>query len=274
MHLETKKLLAFDLDGTLAPSKSQMDAEMAGLVLRLIDSGKKIAVMSGGAMPQYEKQFLSALSATAGQLKNIFLFPTCGAAFYRYKGSPSTLLRADASVGQASSPTNIRNWQLVYEERLSEEDGRKIKTAFETVFAETAYAHPERVFGELIEFRGTQMTFTGLGQDAPHDLKQVWDPQGERRLALQAALAKYIPEYDVKLGGTTSLDITRRGVDKAYGIAQMEKYLGVSKREILYFGDAIFPGGNDYPVKLAGVDCVAVSGYNETKLKLGEFFGN
>ena len=265
MNYATKKLFAFDLDGTLAPSKSQMDAEMAGLVLRLVDSGKKIAVMSGGALPQYKKQFLDAIKATPEQLENIFLFPTCGAAFYRYQGSPSTRSPEATELGAKSSEGF---WQLVYEERLTEDEGKKIKNAFEAAFADVAYAHPAQIFGELLEFRGTQMTFSGLGQDAPFDLKQVWDPMGEKRLRLQTALIKYIPDFDVKLGGTTSLDITRRGVDKAYGIAQMEKYLGVIKKEILYFGDAIFPGGNDYPVKLAGVDCVAVSGYNQTKLEL------
>ncbi len=262
-NLTIKKLFAFDLDGTLSASKSQMDAEMADLVLRLVDNGKKVAVMSGGAMTQYEKQFLSVLRATPEQLGNIFLFPTCGAAFYKYKkSSPSTRSPQATKLGTNSS---LGVWELVYEERLTEGEGMKIKNAFEAAFADVAYVHPPQIFGELIEFRGTQMTFSALGQDAPFELKHSWDSRGEKRIKLQTALAKYIPDFDVKLGGSTSLDVTRRGVDKAYGIEQMEKYLGVSKEEIIYFGDAIFPGGNDYPVKLAGVDCVAVSGYNETK---------
>lgn len=252
---KNKKLFVFDLDGTLTPSKSQMDSEMAGLILRLIDRGKKMAVISGGALPQYEKQFLSALRASPEQLKNIFLFPTCGAAFYRYaQGSGST-----------NSPIDIKNWQLVYEKRITEEGGEKIKYALKAAFVDISYIHPPQIYGELIEHRGTQVTFSALGQLAPLELKYKWDPDGAKRLKLREALLNYIPEFDIKLGGTTSLDITHIGIDKAFGIKQMEKYLGIAKAEMLYFGDRIAPGGNDHPVKLLGVDCVAVSGPMETK---------
>ena len=57
-----KKLVIFDLDGTLAESKSSLDAEMATLLARLLEV-VKVAVISGGAWPQFEKQVLSYLQS-------------------------------------------------------------------------------------------------------------------------------------------------------------------------------------------------------------------
>src|SRR5277367_898881 len=77
-----KKLVVFDLDGTLAQSKSSLDPEMAALfdkLLRVI----KVAVISGGNWPQFQKQVLSHLTSDE-RLTNLSLLPTCGTQFYQY----------------------------------------------------------------------------------------------------------------------------------------------------------------------------------------------
>jgi len=79
-------------------------------------------------------------------------------------------------------------------------------------------------------------------------------------------LDELIPDFSIRLGGTTSVDITRPGVDKAYGIAKLADTLGIAKEDMIFVGDALFPGGNDYPAKEAGVVCIEVKGPNETKL--------
>src|ERR1700683_5624016 len=77
-----KKLIVFDLDGTLAESKSSLDSEMATLLSDLLDV-VKVAVISGGDWPQFEKQVLSNLPKDE-HLKNLSLLPTCGTKFYQY----------------------------------------------------------------------------------------------------------------------------------------------------------------------------------------------
>jgi hypothetical protein len=69
----------------------------------------------------------------------------------------------------------------------------------------------------------------------------------------------------VRLGGTTSIDVTRPGIDKAYGIRKLRDVLGIPISEMLFIGDAVFPGGNDYPAVEAGADTIAVRDPNETK---------
>lgn len=240
-----KKLIVFDLDGTLAKSKSPMDSEMASLLQKLL-AKKAVAVISGGSYNQYQKQFLASLNCNdANLLKNLFLFPTCSTAFYRFKNE----------------------WTKVYAEELSKEQKEKIFNAFEKVFSETGFVK-ETKYGEIVEDRGSQITFSALGQQAPLELKKEWDPDSKKRLAMIERLKKYIPEFEIKIGGTTSIDVTRQGIDKRYGIQQIEKILGFKRNEILYIGDALFEGGNDYPVKQIGVDCIAVDSPEDTKREI------
>ena len=79
-----KKLIVFDLDGTLAESKSALDTEMSGLLHQLLGI-VKVAVISGGDWPQFEKQLLSNLPHDE-RLVNLSLLPTCGTKFFQYAG--------------------------------------------------------------------------------------------------------------------------------------------------------------------------------------------
>lgn len=237
-----KKLIIFDLDGTLAPSKSQIDSEMLGLLEDLLTI-KEVAVISGGAYSQFEKQIIKTMNCPPESLKKLYLFPTCSTSFYRY----------------------TTKWVNVYKERLLQEEKEKIFLAFEKVLKETSFKLPETPYGEILEDRKTQITFSALGQKAPSELKKTWDTDCKKRQELKRHLERYLPEFEINIGGTTSLDITRKGIDKAYGIRQMEKHLGIKKEDMLYIGDALFEGGNDYAVKQAGVDCIETSGPEETK---------
>lgn len=243
--MKNKKLIIFDLDGTLAPSKSPMDGDMSELLAKLLRT-KMVAVISGGSLAQFQKQFLGSLSATPELLKNLYLFPTCGAAFYRYDESKTA-------------------WQCVYTEALSPDEKMRAGLAFTQTFRELNYKHPAELFGDVLEDRGTQITFSALGQRAPLPLKAAWDPDSQKRLRIAEALKKHLPDLEIRVGGTTSIDVTRPGVDKAYGIKKMEEHLGVTKAEMLFVGDAVFPGGNDYPAKEEGVECVAVQNPDDTK---------
>ena len=66
------------------------------------------------------------------------------------------------------------------------------------------------------------------------------------------------------MGGATSIDSTREGVAKAYGLKKLMGVSGFKPDEFLFMGDAIFPGGNDYPAKTMGLDTVKVRDPQET----------
>jgi phosphomannomutase len=236
-----KKLVVFDLDGTLAQSKSALDDEMANLLAEL-SSVAKVSIISGGDWPQFQKQVLGRLPAS-GKLDNFYLLPTCGTKFFEYKNG---------------------TWDKLYSEDLSPDQKKKIVSSLEQAIAETGF-QPTETWGERIEDRGSQITYSALGQQAPLDAKSKWDPDFEKRKKIKLLLDKMIPEFSVALGGSTSIDVTLPGIDKAYGMGKLRDVLSMPFAEMLYVGDALFPGGNDYPVRSTGTDCVQVRDPEETK---------
>ena len=235
-----KKLIVFDLDGTLAESKSSLDAEMSKLLSTLLGI-VEVAVISGGDWPQFEKQLLSNLSHD-NRLKKLSLLPTCGTKFYKYDSS----------------------WELLYAENFTDEEREKIISSLKQTIVSSNLG-VEHTWGEQIEDRGSQITFSALGQQAPLDEKQRWDPDFAKRQKMKALLDKLIPEFSVRLGGTTSVDVTKHGIDKAYGIRKLRDTLGIAIQEMIFIGDALFPGGNDYPAKEAGALSIQVRDPDETK---------
>ena len=82
---------------------------------------------------------------------------------------------------------------------------------------------------------------------------------------MKVQLDQTIPEYSVRLGGTTSIDVTKPGIDKAYGIRKLRDTLEVPIEEMIFIGDALFPGGNDYPAEQAGAYSIRVRDPEESK---------
>ena len=236
-----KKLVVFDLDGTLAESKSALDAEMARLLSELL-AVAKVAIISGGDWPQFEKQLLSNLP-DIDNLADLSLLPTCGTKFFHREGS---------------------SWTPLYREDLSEGDKRRIIDALQDAFTRAGF-QPEKVWGEVIEDRGSQITMSALGQQAPVAEKAKWDPDFAKRKILKTYLDQSIGDFSVRMGGATSLDVTRQGIDKGYGIRKLRDKLDIAIEEMIFIGDALFPGGNDYAAKEAGVDSIRVRDPEETK---------
>jgi HAD superfamily hydrolase (TIGR01484 family) len=235
-----KKLIVFDLDGTLAESKAAIDKEMATRLSALLTVAD-VAVISGGDWPQFEKQVLANLPK-GSKLKNLSILPTCGTKFYRYKSG----------------------WKQLYAENFTDAQKEKIITSLNSAIDASGFK-AKKTWGETIEDRGSQVTYSALGQKAPLDEKKKWDPDFAKRNKIKKRLDKMIPEFAVNLGGATSIDITKHGIDKKYGIHKLRDLLGIKISEMIFIGDAIFPGGNDYPAKQSGVFSIRVSDPNETK---------
>jgi len=248
---KNKNLFVFDLDGTLAPSKSVADKEMIGLLLRLLEK-KHVAVIGGGKYELFKEQLVRRLPRRDARLSKLFLFPTSSTAFYRFRN---------------------RKWVCVYSHGLSVAERKKIKVAFAVAFKKINYEHPARTYGAVIEDRGTQITFSALGQEIIRKLgvkrglalKEEWNRNHDIRPQLMKVLKRLLPKFEVRQGGLSSVDVTRNGIDKAYGIRQIEKILKIPRKEMLFVGDAIFPGGNDYAVVRAGVEYIKVDGPEDTK---------
>ena len=158
----------------------------------------------------------------------------------------------------------------IYAENFTDQQKKEIVAALAEGIDTLGFREP-KVYGETIEDRGSQITFSALGQDIVAELgeegvrlKEEWDPDNSKKNRLRDYVATKIPEFEVRVGGGTSIDITKPGIDKAYGMHKLMDLLNISKDEILFMGDMLKEGGNDYPVKLMGIDSIEVSDWKNT----------
>ena len=232
----------FDLDDTLAESKQPVTEEMAGALARLLER-MPVSVISGGTYGILLSNVVARMPEGA-RLENLYLQPTSGAVLYRY---------ADES------------WHAVYSESLTDTEADAIVLALTQACEETGLVDlASEAFGERIERRGPQVTLSALGQQAPLQEKLAWDPSRAKRTVLFEAIARRLPMFSVKMGGTTSFDITKPGIDKAYGVRMLSEHISIPIERMLYVGDALFPGGNDEVVKQTGIPTKQVTNPRET----------
>ena len=249
----TKKLIAFDLDDTLAITKSEISDRMSELFTKLLDT-YHLCVISGGKIEQFHMQVVDRLDASSEQLSHLHLMPTCGTRYYRYDSTDES-------------------WKLQYAEDLSEKQKKHIIEVLEQS-AKDAGLWVEEPYGELIEDRNSQITYSVLGQQAPAEAKYAWaEKNAETKLKLRELIAERLPDLEVRLGGTTSVDVTRIGIDKAYGIQKLMDELHIDKDEVLFFGDKLQEGGNDYPVRALGIDSIEVEKWEDTAFALEGILG-
>lgn len=245
------RLVAFDLDDTLAPSKTAIDPRMGDLLVKLLGE-VEVCVISGGQFGQFESQLIANLPVAPEALARMHLMPTCGTQYYLHDGS---------------------GWRQQYAENLTDEQKSAALAAVELEARRLGLWESE-TWGDILEDRGSQITFSALGQSAPVDAKKAWDPTGEKKNALRAAVQEHLADLEVRSGGSTSIDITRRGIDKAYGMARLAELTGIPFDEMLFVGDRLDPDGNDFPVIALGIPTRAVEGWEDTAEVVEAFLAN
>jgi phosphomannomutase len=243
-----KKLIAFDLDGTLAPSKSHFDPRMVALFDQLL-AKYHVCVISGGKYELFQRQFLTQITSEPDSLERLHLMPTSGTRYYKFQDG---------------------EWRLQYAEDFTPKEKKKIIKALEEGLEESGYK-VEKTYGPTIEDRDSQITLSILGQEIVAELgqegveiKEAWDPDASKKHVIRDIVEKKIPEFNVRAAGATSIDVTKPGVDKAYGMNKLMQATGIEKQDILFMGDRTEPGGNDYAVEEMGIDCIAVRSWEDT----------
>lgn len=246
-----KKLIVFDLDGTLTESKQPIDSEMADLLKRLL-SKTYVGITGGGSFSQFEKQLLSLLNYPE-LFPKLLLFPTNGAFLYRYSD---------------------KAWQPEYSHPLTAVEKDKIYKSFDKALQDIGYQNPPQIWGQVLEDRIGQITFSALGQNAPLEAREAWRHNSDHRPQIKAALEKYLPELDIVIAGVTSIDVLSKNVNKGAAIDYAQKILDLPDDDVVFVGDSLFIGGNDYLAKRSGVETIAVKGPVETKHLIIKWLGH
>lgn len=242
-----RKVIAFDLDDTLAVTKSAISDVMAERLCELLKK-YEVCVISGGKFEQFKLQVIDHLEVEDSILQRLHMMPTCGTRYYRYN-------------------SETKEWNQQYAEDLTSDEKKRIIDVLEEASKSLGYWE-DNPAGEIIEDRGSQVTYSALGQNALPDDKYKWDPEGRKKHAIRDYAADRLPGLEVRVGGTTSVDVTKPGIDKAYGMRKLMEKLKISEEEILFFGDKLEEGGNDYPVKSMGIDTIAVKHWEDTALAI------
>ncbi len=246
--LPSQKIIAFDVDGTLTASKTLITESMANLIKKLLKQ-KMVIAIAGGSFHQLENQFLPPFlndNSMLPYIKNFTLLPTSGSQRYEY------------------DEIN-KKWILADKEPLDSGLKEKVIKLLQEVIDNPIYEIPSNPTGNIIEDRDTQITLTPNGQQAPVEIKLLFDPDRKKREKIKAMLEPLLPEVDILINGTSSIDILPKGFNKAVGLIRFLDKAGFTKSDVIFVGDGLFPGGNDYSVFEAGFDTIAVKNSEETE---------
>ncbi len=247
------EIFFFDLDGTLAKSKTKMDKGMSGLISQLLEN-TKVIVISGASFSQFRDQFLKSLPEPKFvNLDNLYIAPLTAGSLYTFKKGI---------------------WTEMYASSLNKKEKEKILNALDESLMKTKFVGLKKPHGSIIQDRGGQITFSALGENAPLELKKKWDPDHKKRIRIKEYLDILLPEFKIGIGGTTSIDIRKKGIDKGSGIKKLSKLLSVPLKNVIFFGDAIYEGGNDFAATKIGIETRRVSSPEDTKKILKELINN
>jgi phosphomannomutase len=235
-----KKIMFFDVDDTVCPSTQPVSQEMAQQLNRLIGEGRILAFISGSTAEDLFGQLGSRLEG------EYHLLGTSGTKYVK-------VTRGER--------------EEVYNHALSEEQRSRILGLLRGL-ASRHQVHSLTTEEDQIQDRGSQLTFSALGRHAPDAAKRAFDPGKSLRSAWVAELRKDLgEEFHIGIGGTTSVDITRAGQDKGWGVREFLNFHHWDAAHAVFYGDNLQEGGNDFPARSV-VDCVAVTGVDDTLKKL------
>ena len=254
--LPAKKIIAFDIDGTLTASKTLITERMANLIKELVKQ-KMVIAIAGGSFKQMETQFLPPFlddQSMTPFIHNFTLLPTSGSQRYQYDEIQ-------------------KKWILTDKEPLPGDTKEKAIKLLNYVISSGLYEIPPNPIGNIIEDRDTQITFTPNGQQAPVQMKMAFDPDRKKREKIKALLEPELPDVSILINGTSSIDILSKGFNKAVGLMRFLDKMGLKKSDVIFVGDGIFPGGNDYSVYEAGFDTIAVKNPDETESIIKNWLG-
>ena len=229
------KIYIFDIDGTLTPSRRRMTEEFA----KFFDewsSKNKYYLVTGSDLDKTKEQLPIAYMDRAEAI-----FTCCGNQMWR-------------------------DDELIYDNKFKVP--RKLNKLLGTIMSNSQYPHR---YGNHIEDRGSMVNFSIVGRDCTQEQREEyfeWDKQSLERKIIVNAIKEKFPDLDAVIGGQISIDIYPKGNDKSQILEHIEKRH--PKGEIIFIGDGIENGGNDYPLaelmdNIEGCDWYHTKGWEHTK---------
>jgi phosphomannomutase len=238
------RCIVFDLDGTLTGSKVPIERPMAETLLELVRR-LDVGIVTGGRYRLIKVQvlpYLDELGWSDDDRRRLHLLPACGTQRRRWDG---------------------RTWHQEFREDLDPIDRERVPDVL-TRAAQDLGLFESRHWGDYIDDRGGQITYSVFGQQAPLEVKQAWDPDGTKKERIRLLAAERLPHLSVVSGASSSIDVTRPGRDKAFGVERLAAALGVRLEQLVFVGDRLQDGGNDASLRRLPVALVSVRRPSDT----------
>ena len=205
-------IYVFDMDGTLTPARLPMTA---GFALKF---------------EEWQKTHCSFIATGSDYLKV-------------QEQLPIDVINAFTGIYCSMGNVLISQGNVVHQNEFIEPT--ELISDLEAFRKNTQYTGP--LFDNFVERRVGMINFSVLGRNCPYaerDRYKAWDDIAKERIGIQAILQKKYPELEITVGGSISIDITPQGRGKGQIAHQLrERY---PDRQIVFFGDKTFSGGNDY----------------------------
>ena len=205
---------AFDVDGTLGEARQVMDSEFKSWFIKWMRD-KNVFLVTGSDRAKTVEQVGADLVDAC-----TMVFQCAGNSVWQ-KG-------VEVSASHLNAPPEM----YAYLEHCVSESEYPVKTGL----------HIERRTG-LINFSTVGRNAVGQQRDDYY----TWDQKMREREAIAADFNSRFTGFEAEVGGNTSLDIHLKGRNKA----QVYDVIGAP---LVFFGDRIFPGGNDYPLHCRMID--------------------
>lgn len=233
-----KKLICFDLDGTLTPHRTPLGEKNKAVLDKL---SKKYKLLMVGA----------------GNTKRIFT---------QMNGYPVDII---GNYGKEESKVIDGEFTIIRQEKSTPDKEFFIKNV---EYLRQKYGYTE-FKGETIEFHDSGMvTFPLLGTKADVADKIAFDPTREKRHVLYPEVLEIFKDYSVYVGGSSSFDFAEKQYNKYDAIMKYAKEHGYKKEEILFVGDDFGNGGGDSHVRIFGMDYIEITDHEELEEKLSYLF--
>lgn len=209
-----KEVIFADMDGTLCDSCRPFSKEMEDAIRKLQDKGYSFVIVSGSTPQNISEQTNIACDAVA--CSGACIGDTFGNVHYEFK-----LTNAEKQLIIHALHHLINKYKIF----------------------------PQTNIDDQILDRQSEITFSALGRHADSKLKDEYDPAQVKRMTHVKFLRGYLSDaFEIRIGGTTSIDITRKGVDKGAGVLKWCELNDYSPEDCIYIGDALYKGGNDEAV--------------------------
>lgn len=236
--LENKKHFFFDMDGTLTPSRSCIDADMRGK-LNALAQVADVCIVSGSSVEQIKKQLRGVR----------------GINFLGQNGNHAIRLQKDKVV----TPKEVEVWKHTLTWQEQHDIFNYIKSIFKLV-------NPYNSEADCVENRGAQISLSFVGHNAPSHIKFLFDPSRTIRRDILIKYPFVHETLEVAIGGTTCLDFFPKEHNKGRSVSDFIHYVGWDAEKSIYIGDALEENGNDHSVvKYGHIETLSVKDENDTR---------